>query len=213
MRLKIIYVYDALCSWCYAFSPVMQAVHDYYCQEFDFEVLSGGMIPGEKSGPAAEITGYINDSYKRVEQTTGIIFGQAFLQNLEKRDVIISSEMPAVALSVFKSIEPKKGVEFTRNIQESIFFDGKNSNDIELYRYLAVNYGIDPDEFERKMDDELFKEAARYDHALAKQLLVNSYPSAFIQQSETKFYLIAQGYADYETIELRINNIKQEIGL
>ena len=191
----------------------MQALHDYYGQEFDFEILSGGMIPEEKTGLVTEVVGYPNDSYKKVEETTGIIFGQAFLQNLEKGEMMFSSEMPAIALSVFKSIEPKKAMEFARNIQESIFFDGKNSNDVELYRYLAVNYSIDPDEFESKMNDLLFKEAAHYEFALAKQLEVSSYPAAFIQQSESKFYLMARGYADYETMELRINNIKQEIGL
>lgn len=213
MRPKIIYVYDALCSWCYAFSPVMQAVHDYYCKEFDFEVLSGGMHV-QKEAPSQAISAEPgNNHYKNVAEITGIVFGPAFLQNLDKGEGLVSSEMPAVALAVFKSLFPEKVMEFARNIQESIFFDGKRSDDAELYRYLAVNYGIDPDEFESRMNDEEFKEMARYDFALGKQLQVSSYPAAFIQQSDTKFYLIAQGYADYETMELRINNIKKELGL
>jgi putative protein-disulfide isomerase len=67
--------------------------------------------------------------------------------------------------------------------------------------------------FEEKMGEAEFKDAAHYDFALAKQLQVSSYPAVLIQASESKFYLVARGYADYETMELRINNVKKELQL
>lgn len=211
MKPKIIYVYDALCGWCYGFSPVILAVHENYSDDFDFEVLSGGMVLGDRIGPIGRVAAFIREGYKTVEETTGIIFGQPFLHNLEKGEMIFDSEMPAIALSVFKSLLPTKAVEFAHHLQSSIYFDGKHPNDMELYRYLAVNFGIDPDEFEGKMNETKFKEAAHYDFALAKQLQVNGYPAVLIQQSESKFYMIARGYTDYESMELRISNVKKEM--
>ena len=126
--------------------------------------------------------------------------------------MVFNSEMPAIALSVFKSISPGKAMEFAQQIQNSIYYDGKNPEDIDLYRYLAVNNSIDPDLFEEKMSDPGFKEAAYYEFALAKQLQVSNYPAVLIQASESRFYLVARGYADYETMELRIKNVKKEIG-
>lgn len=212
MNLKIIYVYDAICAWCYGFSPVMLGIYENFSHEFEFEVLSGGMILGDRVNPAGEEPAVNSGLYKMVEETTGINFGLPFLHNLESGNMVFNSEIPAIALSVFKSIAPSKAVEFVHHIQNSIYFDGKDPADPELYRYLAVNYSIDPDEFESKMQDPLFKDSAHYDFALTRQLQVHSYPAAFIQQSESKFYLIAKGYADYETMELRINNVKMEIG-
>ena len=119
-KLKIIYVYDALCGWCYGFSPVMLAVYEQYGEDFDFEVISGGMLRGDQAEPGRKIF----NSCKIIEDETGILFGQAFLHNLEKEEMIFNSEMPAIALSVFKSIAPRKAVEFVHHLQNSIFFDG-----------------------------------------------------------------------------------------
>ena len=96
-------------------------------------------------------------------------------------------------------------------MQQSIFFDGKDPNYNDLYRYLAVNFGIDPDEFERKLMLEEYQDAARYDFALAKQLEVESYPAILLQESESKFYRLTKGYTDFETLDLRINNVMEEI--
>jgi putative protein-disulfide isomerase len=211
-KLKIIYVYDALCGWCYGFSPVMQAVHETFAEEFEFEVLSGGLVPGN---PAEGMHGKMEpskDSFEAIEEVTGISFGTAFIHNYEWGKIVFNAEWPAIALSVLKSILPDRSMEFAHQIQNSIFYDGKSPDDLDLYRYLAVNNGIDPDIFERKMKDPGFKDAAYYESALAKQLNVSSFPAVFIQASESSFYLIAKGYADYETMELRINNVRLEIG-
>ncbi len=47
-RGRIIYVNDALCGWCYGFSPVITAIHEKYKDELDFEVISGGMVTGSQ---------------------------------------------------------------------------------------------------------------------------------------------------------------------
>jgi len=211
-RPKIIYVYDALCSWCYGFSPVIQAVHDVYSGIFDFEIISGGMMLGEQAGPISRVFPHIRDSYKRVEEITGIVFGLPFLKNLEEGEIVFDSETPAIALTAFKRLQPEKAFEFATQIQNSVYFDGKEPQHMELYRYLAVNYGIDPDEFEKSMDDPALKEEAHYEFALATQLRVTSYPAVFLQQNDRSFYMIAKGYADYETMELRIENVRKEIG-
>ena len=211
MKPKIIYVYDALCGWCFGFSPVMQAIHGAYCKEFDFEIISGGMMLREGAGRVSKVAAYIRDTYKRVEETTGIIFGLAFLKNLEEGEMIFNSETPAMALSAFKRMQPENAFEFAVHIQNSVYFDGKEPEHIDLYRYLAVNYGIDPDEFERRMTSQAAKDEAHYDFALAKQLNVSAYPAVFIQQNDTHFYMVAKGYADYETMEFRIRNVKKEM--
>jgi putative protein-disulfide isomerase len=211
MKPKIIYVYDALCGWCFGFSPVMQAVHDAYYKEFDFEIISGGMMLREGAGRISKVAAYIQETYRRVEETTGITFGLAFLKNLEEGEMIFNSETPAIALSAFKQLQPENAFDFAVNIQNSVYFDGKEPEHMDLYRYLAVNYGIDPDEFERRMTTPATTEEAHYDFALAKQLSVSAYPAVFIQYSDTSFYMIAKGYADYETMELRIGNVKKEM--
>ena len=209
--IKIIYVYDALCGWCYGFSPVLKECYEKHKNEFEFEVLSGGMMIGDRVGSINDIAPYIKSAYHTVETTTGVKFGEAYLRVLEDGSMVLNSEMPSIALSLFKQYFPEQSVLFAHEIQNALYFDGRNPSEIETYRYIAVNHGIDPDEFEVKMKMESSKEAAYYDFALAKQLRVESFPAVLIQSSETGFYLIAKGYTDSATLELRIENVLKEM--
>lgn len=211
-RSKIIYVYDALCGWCYGFSKVIHACYENHKVDFDFEVLSGGMMTGERVGSINQIAPFIKSAYKTIEETTGIKFGEGYLKHLEEGTMILNSEKPSIALSVFKSILPEQAIPFVHDLQNAIFFDGKDPNENDIYRYLAVNYGIDPDEFEEKLGLEEFKDNAYYDFALAKQLQVQGYPAVLIQTGESNFYLIAKGYTDIDTLEARIKNVLKETG-
>jgi len=208
---KIIYIYDPLCGWCYGFSQVIQECYEKHKDEFEFEVLSGGMMIGERVGSINTIAPFIKTAYHSVERTTGIKFGEPYLRHLEEGTMILDSELPSIALSVFKLYFPDLAIPYVHDLQSALYFDGKNPNEYELYRYLAVNFGIDPDEFEIKMKLDTSKEAAYYDFALARQLRVESYPAVLIQTSDTGFYLIAKGYTDLNTLNMRISNVLDEL--
>jgi putative protein-disulfide isomerase len=210
-NIKIIYVYDALCGWCYGFSPVLKQCYENHKADFSFEVLSGGMMIGERVGSINEIAPYIKTAYKTVENTCGVKFGEAYLKELQDGTMILNSELSSIALSLFKQYFPDQSVLFAHEIQNALYFDGKDPNKIESFRNIAVNHDINLDEFESKMKLESSKEAAYYDFALAKQLRVDSYPAVLMQTSDTGFYLIAKGYTDLETLELRIKNVLKEI--
>ena len=210
---SIIYVYDAICGWCYGFSPVMKSLFDNYSDTFDFEVLSGGMMMGEREGAINDVAPYIKTAYKDVENTTGVKFGEAFLTELEKGDLYLSSEKPSIALSVFKSYFPEKAILFAHDLQDAIYVNGLDLRNDESYIYLAEKYQIPTEEFIKKLNQEEFKQAAYYDFALARQLQVTGYPAAFIRTGELKFYMIAKGYANQETMELRVQNVLNEIAL
>jgi putative protein-disulfide isomerase len=210
-KIRFIYVYDAFCGWCYGFTPVVAALYDKYNSQFDFEVISGGMITGNRVGPIGVIAPYIKNAYKTVEETTGIKFGEGYLRNVEEGKMILDSEKPAIALAVFRSYVPDKAVLFAHDMQNAINFDGADPNHNDMYRYIAVNHGIDPDEVQHKLLEDTFKEKAYYDFAMAKQLGVTGYPAAFLQVSEQNLYMIARGYTDLDTMETRINNVLHEV--
>ena len=60
----VIYCYDAYCGWCYGFSPVIKQIAEEYKDQFDIEVLSGGMIITDKPKHISVTAGYIQKAYK-----------------------------------------------------------------------------------------------------------------------------------------------------
>lgn len=214
MRPRVIYCFDAYCGWCYGFSSVIKNLWIQNKDRFEFETISGGMIPVQSTKPISSISSFIQNSYKKVEETTGATFGENYLWHIfnpDKSDWFPCSEMPAIAMSVFREYHPDRTIEFACDVQYALHFEGRDLTDREAYRHLTVKYDIPVDDFFEKLKNEKYKEAAYYDFALIEQLKVNGFPTVFIQVSDSKLYTISRGYTNPENIELRINNILNEL--
>jgi putative protein-disulfide isomerase len=208
--LSIIYCYDAYCGWCYGFSPVMKRIAAEYENKLRFEVLSGGMIVMDKPRHISAMAGYIQEAYKVVEERTGIRFGNDFLwhiNNPDKSDWFPHSEKSAIALAVFKEYYPDQQVAFAADLQYVLKFEGRDLTDDEAYRHLLDQYQIPHEEFYGRLHSETYKEKAHYEFALCKQLQVTGFPTVLIQVGETKFWLLARGYTDYDVLKERIERV------
>lgn len=213
MKPLIIYCYDAFCGWCYGFSPVIKKLYEKYNSQFDFDTLSGNMIPKESTYHISNIASYIQTAYKTVEETTGIEFGKDFLWHIfnpDQSDWYLNSEMSAIALSIFKEIYPERSIEFASDLQYALNYEGRDLTDKEAYRHLLEKYEMDAEDFYTKLSSDEYKEKAYYDFSLVKQLRVNGFPTVFLQLEEGKIYMISRGYSDFDTIEKRISNILAE---
>ena len=213
MKPTLIYCYDAYCGWCYGFSPVIKKAAEIYKEKLDVEVLSGGMMIGEGVMPVEKIAPYIQTAYKRVEELSGIKFGDDFLWHIfnpEKSDWVMNSEKPAIALCILKEYYPERQLEFATDLQYALNYEGRDLDDDEAYRHLTDKYNLQAEAFYKKLNDEAYKEAAYYEFTLVKQLQVNGYPTVFIQTGDLKFVMIARGYTDYDTLAARIDNVFSE---
>ncbi|HET7116489.1 MAG TPA: DsbA family protein [Hanamia sp.] len=212
----LIYCYDAYCGWCYGFSEVIKKINSQYKNKLEFEVLSGGMILPNEPVSIGATAKYIEDEYKRVEEITGIKFGEDYLWHIKHPDAsdwFPNSEKPAIALCVFKDYYPEQQISFATDLEFALHFEGRDLTDDEAYRLLLEKYNIPAEEFYEKMDDKEYKEQAYHEFALCKQLNVTGFPVVFIQLSDTKFYMIARGYTDYEPLNERIQNVLKENGI
>lgn len=211
--MKIIYVYDAHCSWCFAFRDVIKQLEEKYKNQFDFEILSGGMIIGDSIGDISKRidTNQLLAIYQRIMSMTSAKFGEKYLEKIRSGNTYANSVTPAIALSVFKSYNSERAIEFAHSLQRKMFQEAKAVNDDDLYRSIAIDFGLDGEEFLAKMKDDAFEAAARYEFALSRQLQVTGYPQVLVQANEGQFYLIAKGYTDLLTLDSRVQSVLKEL--
>jgi len=88
-----------------------------------------------------------------------------------------------------------------------LFVEGRDLTDDEAYRHLLVKYGIDEIAFYEQMRQGSFLEKAREEFQLCKKLQATGFPQLMLQVSENKIFLITRGYADYASVELKIEPI------
>jgi len=209
--MKLIYVYDALCGWCYGFSPVITEFAQKHQAELEVEVISGGMITGERIGPIGEVAAYIGEAYKTVEQHCGLKFGESFLKDvLEEGSAIFTSIPPSIALSIVKVQKPEHSLSFAARLQKAIYFDGLPPAEIEGYGALAAEFGLDAKSFVADMQKEVYLESAEKDFQLSRELGVAGFPSIFLADEQSMVKL-SSGYLDLEGLETNFEKGKETI--
>ncbi|MBI2416823.1 MAG: DsbA family protein [Ignavibacteriales bacterium] len=196
-KMKIYYFYDALCGWCYAFSPVIKEVYEENMERIDFEIISGGMIRGERVGPMSNMAEYILGAIPRVEELSGIQFGKPHIEVLKEGTTLHSSIEPSIALSVCKMFAPEKAIPFASAMQKAHFFDGKDYNDNAMYIEIAASLGIDTERFSGLLLTEEARYAAHQDFRLAEDFGISGFPACVAEKSG-KYYLISRGFMKKE---------------
>lgn len=202
----ITYIYDALCGWCYGFSPVIRQFHQQYADAFDFTVLSGGMMTGARVKPISASMAYIEQAYKVVEDRTGVRFGEAYLTNILQPGTYVSdSEKPGMAMTLFKAILPESdqsgaAVAFAGTLQQALYRDGVDLNVDAAYGPLVEPFDIDPGEFVAHLSDPAIKEQTWAEFNLVSQYGITGFPTVIATVGDN-LYALARGYVPYAQLD------------
>lgn len=197
---KIIYVYDPMCGWCFGFGKVMGDFHKEFKDSFEFDVVSGGMVVGDREGPIGDFADYILGAYKRVEEYSGMKYGQPYLDQLKTKTLWSSSVKPSIALETFKAFNTKDVVAFSHAIQLAYFVDGKDLRDEEVYKKLIKPYGINEAEFIKKLNSEEMRKQTSEWFQTTANWGVTGYPMVILVR-KGKYYAIAKGFTDLATLK------------
>jgi len=205
-KAKLLYFYDPLCGWCFGFSPVIKKLEIEFQEEIAFEAISGGMVLGERVKPLSEMRDYLKEAMPRLEEMTGVKFGKPYLDILEEGSLMLNSELPCIAMTVFKSISNKSNIEFASALQSTLYEKGINLNQIENYEALVQDFDLPWDVFKSKMEDPAYKEKTYQEFQIGQQMGIGGFPSVVLSIGN-QGYLIARGYRPENEMKAVIEEI------
>jgi putative protein-disulfide isomerase len=207
-NVQVLYIYDPLCGWCFGFSSVIKKLSEAYAADLDFDIISGGMMVDEREGLLdSQMGAYILDTIPRLEEYTGVTFGEAYKQQVASGTLYQSSVKPSVALSVFKTYYPAKGISFASSLQHALFVEGKSLEANDTYIELLHLYDIKDDTFLVKLNSEEYRYAAYQEFNFAKELGVTGFP-AVIAIHKDKYYSVSRGYQSYNNLKPVFDRLK-----
>ncbi|MCI4667718.1 MAG: DsbA family protein [Bacteroidia bacterium] len=210
MMAKVYYVFDPLCGWCYGFSPIITSVFHAYKDRLEFEVLSGGMVTGERAGPMEpETANYIRQALGRVTEVTGTEFGDAFVNNiLGSPEVIQDSLPPASLLTAFQEVQAENAIPFASALQKKIYFDGVEPTDMESLAEIYNEMGLNAEEMLALARTEKIKKATEAQFAQSSAWGVRGFPTV-IGEKNDNLYLLTNGACSREELESKLNALLQ----
>lgn len=207
--MEIIYLFDPLCGWCYGFGPQMHQFAKAH-PEFSYTVLSGGMVTGSRVGPLSQIAPYIREATQRIEDLSGVKFGQGFLNDLHgEGKTHMDSLPPTKAFVILKEAFPEKAVELAHTIQAVFYRDGLDMNQTASYEGLCHEFGHDVAAFTDKFNSMEYQLAAKDEFNEAARYGVSGYPTVVVRFGQ-QYYMLGHGFAKSEQLSDTLQRIRDK---
>ncbi len=216
MNPKFVYVFDSLCSWCYAFHPQLLKVIEHY-SSYDLRLVSGGMFIGPNRKHALDLISpsEVKTMYDRVKEIGKANISDKYINDLVLKDnYYLDSERTSKGLAVFRTYQhgPVKELEYIERTQIQMYVDGVNPNADAYFTNVLPHFGIENEhEFLVSLKEAGIEQEARSDYQYAQQLQVDAYPQLFLQTGETDYYLIAKGYTESDQVIKTVEAVLKEI--
>jgi len=204
----IVYVFDPMCGWCFGFSEVIKKVALENDETFYFDILSGGMVVGEREGPIGDFADYILGAYPRLEQLTGAKFGKPYLDQLKTKSIYSSSVIPSIAIEVCKELNLTQAIPFASALQAAYYVEGLDLREDSVYINLAKQFGFDAEQFLNLLKSEEMKTRAFNSFKHVNALGVSGFP-AVLAIKNGKWYSLTSGYSDYESLKSALEKLQQ----
>lgn len=208
--LKVVFVHDVVCGWCYLLSPRLHSLAkqlnlDVHHQCFTLQASREAMLEAFGSmGDAKEtILGHW-EKCVAVEDTPRINIDGMRAQTFE-----YPHGMPG-ALAC-KAAEMQAGQQghwrmFDR-VQYAHLTESRNIGDSQVLRSLAEEIGLDMVRYDLDVLSETTQQAVEKDHHLASKLGVQSVPTLIVEDR----WLI-NGAQPIESLRLQLQEVRQHIG-
>lgn len=207
-KMKIIYIMDPQCGWCYGNSKNIIDLRENFKDKFEFELLLGGMWIGNDAPKGGNgLNQFIKAHAPRMEKTTGVEVGVKYYELTNDITYQFSSLEPCAAIQIIKENYPDRAFEFTSNVQKALFIDGDKLDNINVYLKILKQMKIDDKLFTDKWMKKENLEKANAEFVKASRL-ANGFPSLILDNNGSITEL-ASGYFNYSSMENKLNQIIQ----
>jgi putative protein-disulfide isomerase len=150
---------------------------------------------------------FIRDARLRVEETTGVSFGKAFLDGLLLReDILLDSEPPARALEAMRALNDSATLRFSHRLQSALYLDGMDLSSEQTYCTLATEHNVDPNSFIALMNSSEIADAVADEFDYVSSLGISGFPTLLLEMGDT-VHVLSSGFAPYEHLDTMLRAV------
>lgn len=191
------YFADPMCSWCWGFSPVIEAIREAYRDRLKVALILGGLRVGTTEAMSEKARQEILHHWHDVHEKTGQTFlfegalGEGFVYDTEPacRAVVAMAELsPVTVFPLFKAI------------QMAFYGEAREVTHPEVLADLAEGLGVEKAAFLAAFGSEKVRAKTLAHFQMARKLEIRGFPTLVMQRGE-RYQPLATGYRPL--VELR----------
>ncbi len=195
------YFADPMCSWCWGFTPVIEAVREAYHDRMKIALVLGGLRPGE----TAPLTASGRDEILHHWHTVHARTGQAFHFEDALPDGFVYDTEPACrAVVAIGGLDPVSIFPLFKAIQTAFYAEGRDVTQSGTLAELAGRFGIEADTFIEAFEHADTRSKTQAHFRQARQAGISGFPSLILQQGD-QLHPICNGCLPLDTVRAAID--------
>jgi putative protein-disulfide isomerase len=203
--MNLIYVGDAMCSWCYGFVAPLDALlaDPQDAAPLQLTLVMGGLRPftTEPISPARadELAGH----WHRVAEASGQPFATAPHTALHLPGFVYDTEPAARATVTVRSLWPQHTWRYFKALQQAFYAEGRNVVDPAVLAEIAVQLGLPRAEFTKAFASPAMRDATLRDFEQSKAWGVRGFPTLVAEHGD-HLHLVGSGFMPIESLRERL---------
>ncbi len=190
------YFADPMCSWCWGFAPVIQALKQDYADRIRISLNLGGLRPGT-TGPLGEkARGEILHHWHQVHDRTGQPFK---FEGALPETFVYDTEPASRAVLAFGALDADRTLAYFAAVQSAFYADGRDVTQFSVLSDIARGFELDADAFETAFSSGETRSRTQAHFARARRAGVRGFPTTVWQHGD-QVALIAGGYMPYPQV-------------
>lgn len=175
------YFTDPMCSWCWGFTPVIEAVQDEYGSRLKTELMLGGLHPSE-TPPLTDVERHdLFHDWRQVHERSGQPFD---FDNAMLPGFVCNSEPPSRAVLAAASLDEQLTFPAMKAIQSAFYAEGRDVTQTETLTDVAAGLGLDRKTFLQAFESNVVRSQTQAQFIKTRQMGVRGLPALILQHGD-----------------------------
>ncbi|OYW00245.1 MAG: protein-disulfide isomerase [Acidiphilium sp. 37-64-53] len=188
----LVYFADPMCSWCWGFAPVIEAISERFGTSLPIRLIMGGLRPWTREPMTAHDLGDVRNHWEHVHEASGQPFDLAFF---DRERFVYDTEPPSRAIVVLRRHGMDTGLAALRRVHRAFYAENRDVTDTDTLAAIAAELGVDATIFRNEFSSEAAIEETRGDFEIAQSAGIRGFPTLIAGTGDDNPYtLITHGF-------------------
>jgi len=201
MDKEILLIVDPMCSWCWGFSPTVQALTEEYSGRAPIFPIVGGLRPLNDQAMGGEAKNEIRHHWADVEKASGQSFDFSFFD----RDGFVYDTEPACrALVTVRNLKPEAALAFLASQHQAFYAENRDITDHDVLADLAEAAGVDRSAFVEAFPTRKMIYLTASDFSRSQSMGVTGFPTVVLR-TEEKLGLLTADFRPFDDLKPQLD--------
>lgn len=203
--MKLIYVGDAMCSWCYGFAAPLDALlaDPQEAAPLHLALVMGGLRPFTTEPITRTRADELAGHWHRVAEASGQPFSVAPNTALHIPGFVYDTEPAARATVTVRSLWPQHVWRYFKAVQHAFYAEGRNVTEAGVLADLAEHIGLPRTEFGEAFASQQMRDLTLQDFQQSQSWGVRGFPTLVAEHGD-HLHLVGSGFMTIAALRERL---------